>query len=69
MITTVLQVDGMACEHCVKAVTRAVRALDGVNAVQVSLPEHTVSIEYNPTGSTIQQLKDAIEEQGYDVVS
>ena len=69
MVTTVLQVEGMACEHCVKAVTRAVSALDGVNAVRVSLPGHTVSIEHDPTGSTVQQMKDAIEEQGYDVVS
>lgn len=69
MVTTVLHVEGMACEHCVKAVTRAVSALDGVNAVQVSLPEHTVSIKHDPTGSTVQQMKDAIEEQGYDVVS
>lgn len=69
MATTVLHVEGMACEHCVKAVTKAVTALGGVSGVQVDLGSKTVTVEHDPAGTTLAQMKEAIEEQGYDVVA
>jgi len=69
METTVLHVEGMACEHCVKAVTKAVGALEGVKAVTVSLQGKTVTVEYHPQSVTLAQMKQAIEDQGYDVVA
>ena len=67
MATTVLHVEGMACDHCVKAVTKAVSALGGVQAVKVSLEGKTVTVEHEPAATTAQ-MKQAIEDQGYDVV-
>lgn len=67
METTVLHVEGMACEHCVKAVTQAVNALSGIQAVKVDLAGKTVAVQHEPT-ATRAQMKAAIEEQGYDVV-
>lgn len=69
MATTVLHVEGMACEHCVKAVTKAVTALEGVNGVMVDLQGKTVTVEHTPQGATLAQMKEAIEQQGYDVVA
>jgi copper chaperone len=37
MTTTTYAVTGMTCEHCVKAVTSELGALDGVSAVTVDL--------------------------------
>lgn len=67
MEKTLLLVEGMACEHCVKAVTQAVNALGGIKAVKVDLAGKTVTVEHEPT-ATRAQMKAAIEEQGYDVV-
>jgi len=67
--TTVLHVEGMSCDHCVKAVTKAVTALSGVSGVQVNLQGKTVTVEHDPAGATFAQLKEAIEDQGYDVVA
>lgn len=67
MATTILHVEGMACEHCVKAVTKAVTALAGVKDVKVDLKGKTVTVDHE-SAATITQMKDAIEEQGYDVV-
>jgi copper chaperone len=69
MATTVLHVEGMSCEHCVKAVTKAVTALGGVSGVQVDLQGKTVTVEHDPAGTTLAQMKEAIEDQGYDVVA
>lgn len=62
-----LQVEGMSCGHCVKAVEDAVNALDGVAAVEVSLENKTATVSYDGAKATIDQMKDAIEDEGYDV--
>ncbi|HWR80231.1 MAG TPA: heavy-metal-associated domain-containing protein [Pseudomonas sp.] len=41
----VFNVQGMSCQHCVAAITRAVQALDSAAQVQVDLPGGRVSIE------------------------
>ncbi|MDR3086230.1 MAG: cation transporter, partial [Christensenellaceae bacterium] len=35
MAKTVLKVEGMSCEHCVRAVTNAVNSLPGIDGVAV----------------------------------
>lgn len=41
----VFNVQGMSCQHCVAAITRAVQALDRAAQVQVDLPGGRVSID------------------------
>jgi copper chaperone len=68
MVKTVLNVEGMSCDHCVKAITSAVGSLPGVSAVKVDLAAKTVTVEHEPDKAPVKKIKDAIEEQGYDVV-
>ncbi|MDR2655554.1 MAG: copper ion binding protein [Oscillospiraceae bacterium] len=68
MIKSIIKVGGMSCEHCVKAVTRAVSALPGIGGVAVDLKAGTVTAEHDPTQSSLDKIKAAIEEQGYDIV-
>ena len=63
----VLQVEGMSCNHCVNSVENAVRGLNGADTVKVNLEAGTVEVAYNEDLVNDQQIKDAIEEQGYDV--
>lgn len=65
MIT--LQVEGMSCGHCKMAVTKALTELDGVANVEVHLEKGTVDVEYNEAKVSLDKMKEAIEEQGYDV--
>ncbi|MBO8171749.1 MAG: copper chaperone CopZ [Bacillaceae bacterium] len=62
-----LQVEGMSCGHCVKAVEGALNKLDGVSSAKVSLEENNVTVEYDDSKVGVDQMKEAIEEQGYDV--
>ena len=41
-----LQVEGMSCQHCVKAVETGVGELNGVTAVQVKLEAGQVDVTY-----------------------
>lgn len=63
-----LNVTGMSCGHCVKAVEGSVGALEGVNSVKVNLDAATVDVEYNNETVTLDKIKETIDDQGYDVV-
>ncbi|MBA4698546.1 MAG: copper chaperone CopZ [Ruminococcus sp.] len=69
MEKSIIKVDGMSCEHCVKAVTNAVNALPGIESVEVDLKAGTVTVEHDPAQSPADKIKFEIEEQGYDIVS
>lgn len=64
----ILNVEGMSCSHCVNAVTNALKALDGVGAVEVDLAGKTVAVDYDEGKVSLNAVREAIEEEGYDVV-
>lgn len=68
MQTTVLKVDGMSCEHCVRAVKQAVGTLPGIGSVLVDLKAKTVTVEHDPEKAPLQKIRAEIEDQGYDVL-
>lgn len=63
-----IQVEGMHCNHCVKSVNDAVGTLSGVNTVVVSLENKQAEVEYDDTAVSLEAIKAAIEDQGFDVV-
>ena len=68
MTRQVLNVEGMSCDHCKMAVTKAVSALEGVGSVEVSLENNTATVEFEESRVPLASIKEAIEAQGYDVV-
>jgi len=62
-----LNVQGMSCEHCVRAVKGSVGELSGVKNVDVHLAEGKVDVEFDPNEVTLDKVKEAIEDQGYEV--
>ena len=61
----VLSIEGMSCMHCVAHVKEALEGIEGVKDVVVSLDENLATVE---TEVSDDILKNAIEEEGYDVV-
>ncbi|MEH6889811.1 copper chaperone CopZ [Bacillus sp. JJ864] len=66
-MTITLNVQGMTCNHCKMAVTNALSELAGVQNVEVNLQEGTVNVEYDEAKIDVEKMKEAIEDQGYDV--
>lgn len=60
---TILDVKGMTCGHCVKAVTAAIQALDAQARVDVDLAQGIVRVESTSPADTIAR---AIVEAGYE---
>ena len=67
MENVVLNVKGMSCGHCVKAVENSVGELQGINEVKVDLGAAQVTVAFDASQVTVDAIKEAIEEQGYDV--
>ena len=59
-----LQVKGMSCQHCVKAVTKAIRAKDPQATVDVDLQQGSVKVQ---TVLSREATAHAISEEGYEV--
>lgn len=66
MTTTVLSVPEVHCGHCVSSIEGALQPMDGVATATVSLEDTNVTVEHDDT-ITHEQLRAAIEEQGYEV--
>lgn len=62
----VFDVEGMSCNHCVKAVTKAVQLLDPQAQVQIDLASKKVEVESTQTREAIAQ---AIADEGYAVAA
>jgi copper chaperone len=62
-----LKVDGMSCEHCVKAVNNALAGIAGVTDIVVSLKEGTASFSHDPAVAPLETIRAAITEEGYEV--
>lgn len=62
-----LSVEGMSCEHCVRAVKTSVGKLAGVSTVEVSLENGSVTVGFDPALVGLPAIRTAIEEEGYTV--
>lgn len=63
-----IKIDGMKCMHCTAAVKGALEAIDGVLNVEVILEDGVAVVDYDASSVNSGILKDAIEEQGFDVI-
>jgi copper chaperone CopZ len=63
-MTTTYAVDGMSCQHCVRAITGELRKVPGVADVRVDLDEKTVTVAGTASDAAVRA---AIDEAGYAV--
>ncbi|HLR68539.1 MAG TPA: copper chaperone CopZ [Virgibacillus sp.] len=64
----IVKVQGMSCNHCVNSIEGSVGNLTGVSSVKVNLDSGEVSVGFDNEKITLKQIKETIEEQGYDIV-
>lgn len=69
MKESIIKVEGMSCEHCVKAIKNTLEPLAGIISVAVDLSAKTVTVGYDPAKISTDVINLAIEDQGYDVIA
>ena len=63
MSTYQLEIAGMSCDHCVRAVRSALQSLPAVTSVDVRIG--SARIETNGSADTLASVARAIEDAGY----
>lgn len=64
---TTVKVKGMSCQHCVMAVTKALKEIEGLTEVVVDLDKGQATFsETKPVDITL--VKDKIKKAGYEAV-
>ena len=66
-MTTVINVNGMMCEHCKATVEKVTRGVEGVSNSEVNLDAKNVTIEHG-ADTDLEKVKKAITDAGYEVV-
>ncbi len=68
MVTATYRVEGMTCEHCVRAVTSELSAIDGVRDVGVDLDSGTATVTSDAPLDRAA-VEAAVDEAGYRLAS
>jgi copper chaperone len=63
---TTLAVDGMTCSSCVRHVEVALRKIAGVRGIDVSVADGTVRVEHDPEQASVEAMREALAEAGYE---
>ncbi|XP_058505927.1 copper-transporting ATPase 1 [Solea solea] len=61
-----IHIEGMTCDSCVQSIEGMLSQKKGVVSAQVSLAEHQGIFEYDPLLTTPEELREAIENMGFD---
>ncbi|MBN6885735.1 copper chaperone [Cytobacillus horneckiae] len=67
MESVTLNVQGMSCGHCVKAVEGSVGEMKGVKTVAVDLQNGKVKVDFDSASVSLDEIKETIDDQGYEV--
>lgn len=67
METVRIGIDGMTCEGCLASVTRVLKALPGVQQVDVSLASASADVRYDAARTNTSAMRTAIEDAGYGI--
>ncbi|WP_214629003.1 copper ion binding protein [Paenibacillus agaridevorans] len=60
-----LNVQGMSCQHCVNSIEGALKEIGASG--KVNLKGESVDVSFDEQKVSLDQIKEVIEEQGYDV--
>ncbi len=58
-----LTIEGMTCEHCVRAVRNRLEHTAGVKVTEVQVG--LAALDYDPARATIDDIEEAIADEGY----
>ena len=65
MANKILNIEGMTCAACAKAVERVTKKLDGVENSSVNIATEKLNITYDESKVTVEEIENAIEKAGY----
>jgi Cu+-exporting ATPase len=62
-----LNITGMSCASCAKAIERSVGRVEGVNSANVNLATEKLTVEFDSNSTDIEIIKNAVKKAGFSV--
>ncbi len=62
----IIKIKGMSCQHCVKAVTKALNSIEGIKNVRVDLQRGEAAYDEDKPIDP-KQIRESISKAGYEV--
>jgi copper chaperone len=69
MVSALLNVPDISCEHCERTITAALEPVGGVQSVNVDIPARQVKVSYDPAQVSVERMKEILEQEDYPVAS
>lgn len=66
-IELTMKVEGMTCDHCEMSIQKGVSELPGIESVVANFEDSTTMVRFNPSLTSEDKIKEAIEKRGYQV--
>ncbi|WP_157197077.1 heavy-metal-associated domain-containing protein [Methanosarcina lacustris] len=66
MVEETLKIEGMACNHCVVKVGKAIASVEGVVEVDVNLEKREAVVIFEESVTDLGKIKAAVREAGYE---
>ena len=67
MTRVILKVPDISCEHCEARVKEALRPIEGVSSVVVSIPTQEVTVDYDEQRVSLDAMKKTLANEDYPV--
>ncbi|KAK9517954.1 hypothetical protein VZT92_023285 [Zoarces viviparus] len=61
-----IHIEGMTCNSCVQSIEGMISQRKGLISAHVSLSDHQGTFEYDPLLTTAEELREAVEDMGFD---
>jgi copper chaperone CopZ len=62
----ILRIGGMSCQHCARAIEKALLGIPGVHAVKVDLASANAALDVDDALFDLNSAAAAVAEQGYE---
>lgn len=63
-----LSVSGMTCAACAQRIEKVVSKIEGVNGAEVNIATEKLTVEYDTSTASLEDIKGAVEKIGYGIV-
>jgi copper chaperone len=68
MQTATIRIKGMTCMGCVNSIKNILKNIPGIAQSEVTLDPAQATIQYDPAHTSLNQLKEAIIDAGFEVM-
>jgi len=67
VVESTINIGGMHCDNCVASVEKGINALDGIEALTVSLSDSVAIVKYDKSKVKLDDIEKSIEKRGYSI--